>query len=441
MTITSSRSRQGSLPLAAILVTAALGLSACSNDAGTAGAPESFPVETGPVELTLATPSTQGGVENYYTPLIQAFTKENPNVTIKIEETPADQHGPVLRTRLQGGNAPDIFQTAAGRGNPNSFADLAEAGYLQDLSGQDWATGSVPTTAKELYFQDEKLFALPVDLSAFVMVQNEGVRESLGLKNPATLDDVIAQCETVKAAGKSLFALGGSSVPNTSVHAMEVAASVVYAKDPDWEQKRKNKEVTFAESDWKKVLERIVEFNKAGCYQEGAVGTGIQALFPAVAQGKSTAVFAPAGAIAALRAQVKDGKFDLGVLPGESSGDSRLILSPTNALALNAESAHKGTALKFLEFLAQRENQDALAKANGNLSITSALSGEAPDAYPALDPYFADGASKTIVQPNLLWPNNAVNEALGTGVQGLLTGQATPEQVLKSMDAAYDRGA
>ena len=39
--------------------------------------------------------------------------------------------------------------------------------------------------------------------------------------------------------------------------------------------------------------------------------------------------------------------------------------------------------------------------------------------------------------PNAAWPNAGVYDALGTGVQGLLTGQKTVEQVLDDMDAAW----
>ena len=49
--------------------------------------------------------------------------------------------------------------------------------------------------------------------------------------------------------------------------------------------------------------------------------------------------------------------------------------------------------------------------------------------------------SKHVPLPNLFWPNGGVYDALGTGVQGLLTGQATPEVVLEAMDAAWEQTA
>ena len=417
----------------------ALALSACG---GGDTASEPIVEETGPVEISLATPAyAGGGAGNPYLALIDAFKAENPNVTVKLVESPADQHGQTLRTQLQAGNAADLFYVTAGRGNNQSFASLAEAGYLHDLTDQEWAADAIPESAKNLYYDDDKLFAVPADLAPLTQLQNTKVLTELGLEQATTLDEVLEQCKTARAAGKSLFAVAGTSAANMGLHAMQLAAGIVYAQDPQWDAKREKKETTFADSDWTKVLEQIVEFKDAGCYQDGAAGAGFDQLFPSVAQGKVVAAFAPAGAVAALRGQVKDGSFDVAVIPGEKPEDSRLIASPGNALAVNAAGKHKGTALKFLEFLAQPANQDALAKANGNVSITAAVSGTVPSQYPTLEPFFAEPDKKIVTQPNYLWPNSGVYDSLGTGIQGLLTGQATPDQVLKTMDEQYDRGA
>ncbi|MFJ4208054.1 ABC transporter substrate-binding protein [Paenarthrobacter sp. NPDC089675] len=436
---TSSAGRRF-LSAAALASVTALALGACSGSGNSASAP--ITEETGPVEITLATPAfTGGGAGNPYLALIDAFKAKNPNITVKLVESPQDQHGQTMRTQLQAGNAPDIFYVTAGRGNNQSFTALADAGYLQDLTDQKWATDAIPASAKNLYYDDGKVFAVPADLAPLTELENTGVLKELGLKQATTLNEVIDQCKTARAAGKSLFALAGTSGPNTGLHAMQLAASIVYAKDPDWDAKREKKETSFANSDWKKVLEQILKFKDAGCYQDGAAGAGFDQLFPAVAQGKVAAVFAPAGAVAALRGQVKDGSFDVNVIPGETAGDTRLIASPGNALAVNAAGKHKGSSMKFLAFLAEPANQDALAKSNGNVSIAAAVAGKVPSQFPTLEPFFSEPEKKIVTQPNYLWPNSGVYDSLGTGIQGLLTGQATPDQVLKTMDEQYDRGA
>lgn len=41
--------------------------------------------------------------------------------------------------------------------------------------------------------------------------------------------------------------------------------------------------------------------------------------------------------------------------------------------------------------------------------------------------------------PNQAWANASVYDAMATGVQGLLTGQSSIDQVLASMDTAWDQ--
>ncbi|MFJ6535181.1 ABC transporter substrate-binding protein [Paenarthrobacter sp. NPDC091711] len=430
---TSSRAQRRLVRLAPVTLLA-LFLSACS------GTPEATPTEeTGPVEILLATPAYAGGDTNPYEPLMAAFTQENPNITIKLVETPNDQHGQTIRTQLQAGNAPDIFYVTAGRGINQSFGSLADAGYLEELTGQQWAADTVPDSARSLYFEDNKLYAMPVDLAPLGQITNIGALRDLGVGPATTFREVLDQCKLASAAGKSLYGLAGASAANNGMHAMQIAASTVYAQDPDWDAKRDKGEAKFVGSDWQVVLERILQLKSADCYQDGVAGAGMDQLFPAVAQGKVTAAFTPAGAVAALRAQVTTGEFDVSIFPGNEAGDSRLLATPVNALAVNAAGKHKTSALKFLEFLAKPSSQDELAKLNGNVAMTAALSGSIPAQFPTLESYFKD-ESRIIAQPNLVWPNSGVFDALGTGVQGLLTGQATPEQVLKAMDDAYDRG-
>ena len=63
---------------------------------------------------------------------------------------------------------------------------------------------------------------------------------------------------------------------------------------------------------------------------------------------------------------------------------------------------------------------------------------DAENARPGYEPIgdLLDSGSFTGL-PNATWPNPAVYDALGVGVQGLLTGQKTVDQVLEEMDAAW----
>ncbi|NAZ83545.1 extracellular solute-binding protein, partial [Kineococcus sp. R8] len=419
---------------AAAALAATSALTACGGGSGSADE------GGGDVTVTMAVQTPQSG-EGAFRPMVAAFEKANPTIDIDLVETPTDSYANVLRTQLQGGNAPDVFYGTAGRGNLNAVLSLGEAGFVEPLTGEAWAEAAVPPSATSLYVSDGELYALPVDLVPASIVVNNDTYAELGLPKATTFAELLQQCRTLAGQGKSEFAIAGSAGPNLGMHALQLAASTVYSADPDWNAKRQAGSVTFAGSpEWQSVMTKVVQMNEAGCYQEGAVGAGFGEITQAVAGGAALGLFAPAGAASDLATGNPGKQFGQAVLPGDTAEQTRLSVTPSNALAISAESQHKDAARKVLEFFAEPANQDAVAVAGGNLSLAAVGGGTVPADLADLTP-FLDDESKQVPLGNLAWPNGNVYDVLGSGIQGLLTGQATPEQVLTSMDQAWDQGS
>ena len=115
------------------------------------------------------------------------------------------------------------------------------------------------------------------------------------------------------------------------------------------------------------------------------------------------------------------------------------VTSANYAWAINAASddAVKASAQEFLDWAGS-------ARADGCLRRAVRLRGRSrprPDnlapAYEPIGELLETGAFVGL--PNASWPNPDVYDALGAGVQGLLTGQKTVDQVLEEMDAAWDK--
>src|SRR5262245_26667811 len=77
-----------------------------------------------PVTLTL-TSITDAKVG--WEPLIAAYKKVAPNVTIKASYAPTDQLQTALRAQLGAGNAPDLFAAWPGNGSAMAIQQLAPA--------------------------------------------------------------------------------------------------------------------------------------------------------------------------------------------------------------------------------------------------------------------------------------------------------------------------
>ena len=267
--------------IAATAIAAALVLTACSSSsdsgsssASASGGSGSAAASGEAVTITLGTQTAQGG-EGPYRPVVAAFEQENPNITVNLVETPTDSYAQVLRTQLQAGNAPDVFYGQPGAGNPNAILPSGEAGYAADLSSYSWATGAIPAGSETLFTVDGKTYGIPVDLAPVSMIANLTAYKELGIEPATTLDEALEQCATARAAGKSLYMIAGAGPPNLGLFASQVAASLVYGADPDWNTKRANNEVTFAGSaEWQATLQQVIDYKDKGCFPDGVEGAG-----------------------------------------------------------------------------------------------------------------------------------------------------------------------
>lgn len=431
----SRRKRPARFTVIALAAGSALALTSCTSPDTGANPASGAPDE--PVTLRM---SVLGGpVQSAYAVMAKAYSEEFPNVTFEIEEVPNEQYGEVLRTQLQGGNAPEIFYVTGGSGNPHSVLPLAEAGYLVSLDGtvaDELVTGEARNTIE----YDGQIWAQALDFVPVSNIYNQTVAEEIGLELPfETVDDVLDACEVAAEAGKSLLMFAGAAVQNAGLTTMQMAAPRVYSEQPDWNTLRNEGEVSFSDTlGWKQSLEQILEMRDAGCFQRGAEAGAIADNTPAVAAGTALGSFGPGGLTGDMKRVNPEAEFVATAFPGEDTSQQYIFASPSNLMAVNATAtaAEQAAALAFLDWIAEPTNADETASISGNLSIRAGAGAALPPQYEMIEPFFEEGNFQAL--PNLMWPSPEVYNALGTGVQGLFTGQTTVEAVLAAMDAAWD---
>jgi raffinose/stachyose/melibiose transport system substrate-binding protein len=411
----------------AVPTIAALALTGCAASTGTTSSAQ------GSQEFSLSF-ATSNTIESPFQVLGEKYMEANPNVKITFNPQPNDSYDQTLRTQLQAGNASDIVVTSPGSGQGRSILPLAEAGFLEPLD--DSAKELLPEGSASTFGPEGKVFGQATAITVSALVTNEAAVKDAG-EFPADFTALEEQCKSLESSGKSLFALAGAAPPNTGLTAMSLAASRVYAEDPQWNEKRAAKEVTFAGSDgWKSALEAVNTLKDAGCFQKGAAGAGFDAITKGLASGTSLAGFIPATSWKQLQSAAAGSEFNVRALPAEGSGNEYLYASANYAFSINAASKNKDAAKAFLEWAAEPEQTKAFAEIDGALPVSGLDSYDFDGgAYKNVGDLIKDGKYGPL--PNIQWPNSAVYDALATGVQGIITGQKTPEQVLQAMDAAW----
>jgi raffinose/stachyose/melibiose transport system substrate-binding protein len=421
-----------SLASAAVVGVGCLGLAACGgDDSGDGGDGNGSGGDSG---IVFGVPQQQTG-ESPYKALAAAYTEETGNA-VEVKEFPGDSLPQAIRTQLQSGNAPDVFYTTGGSGNPQSTIPYAEAGSLAPITSEA-ASAAVPENQSDAFVFEDELYGLPVDLDTSGPVFNQGAADEAGVTYPTTYDELLSVCGDVADDGKSFIVLAGAMPPNTGQLGMILAAESVYAAEPDWNAQRAAGDVTFADSEgWQQAMGKVTELQEAGCFQEGAEGASFDAITNGLGQATSYMALTPGGAASDLMTGIPGSTFTIQPWPGATAEETILVASANDALSINADAKNPEGAQEFVDWMAQPEQAVAFAEISGGVPTSGLEDATLPDQYAPVLPFLEEG--NYIPLANQTWSSGAVYDAMGAGIQGMLTGQASVDDVLASMDEAWD---
>ena len=422
-------SRTVRLPLLAAPIAGILLLAGCAGGGSPSGTDE--PTAAG---FTLMVAQANDD-DDFYAQTIDAYVAET-GANIEVIPYPSEGYNSQVTTQLQAGNAADMMVIAPGSGQLLSVVSLAESGMLEPLGGK--TSDVIPDGTESLYELDGKLYGQPTGLAPVGLVYNSKSAEESGVSTfPATYKELLASCSTVRDSGKSFIVLAGGIPFNTGLMAQLVSATRVYDENPDWNEQRAAGKVSFADSTgWKETLNDIIELKDSGCFQDGVEGGTFDNITAGLGGGTALAAAVPGSAATSIGEATGNALTVQAFPPAE--GQSDLLLASANyAWAINASATDdaKAAAQAFLDWVGQPEQAKAYADLAGMVPISGATEDNLLAPYKPVGALLESGAFVGL--PNASWPNPAVYDTLGTGVQGLLTGQKTIDQVLTEMDAAW----
>ncbi|MET1019222.1 MAG: extracellular solute-binding protein [Microterricola sp.] len=374
--------------------------------------------------------------DDYYAQILDMYSEET-GVEIEVIPYPSDAYNTQVTTQLQAGNAADMMILAPGTGQAISVVTLAEAGFLEPLN--ETSAGVVPAGSEAEFEFDGETYAQPTALTPVGMVFNVTAADEAGVSEyPATYEDLLAACSDVRDSGKTFTVLAGGIPFNTGLFSMLISATRVYADTPDWNEQRAAGDVTFADSGWRDVLEDILEMNDSGCFQDGVAGGTFDSITQGLGGGTSLTAAVPGSAAASI-GTATGAELNVQAFPPAEGQKAFTVTGANYSWAINASSddAVKASAQAFLDWVAQPENAKAYADLAGAVPITGIVPDELLPQYAPIGDLLASGEYSGL--PSATWPNPEVYSTLGSGVQALLTGQKTVDQVLDEMDAAWDQ--
>jgi multiple sugar transport system substrate-binding protein len=178
---------------------AALLLTSCGFG-GASSTSSSEPGASGTVTtLTMLAPTYSDGTKALWTKVIKDFEAANPDVKVNLETQSWENVEGVLKTKIQGNKAPDIY-------NGGAFAEFAAEGLLAPTS--DVASEATIADFQASFAENEKVdgtqYGLPLIASARALFYNKSLMEEAGVASvPTTWDELYSAAKAVSEKTKA----------------------------------------------------------------------------------------------------------------------------------------------------------------------------------------------------------------------------------------------
>lgn len=319
------------------LAIAALALSSCSGaDAGTSGSEDA-----GGTVRFLGPEDPQ-----VFAPVIAAFEKGHPDITVEYTQVPFDQYATTLQQRLSAkDDTIDVFAVD----QPN-LAQIAAQGFLEDLSDlKDEAKEATSAAQYDINIYDDKMYALSIWNSTQMLFYNKDLLAAAGIEAPAIDPAARWTWEQVAEAGRAAQAAGAESgLLLEQVEAYyQLQPLIESAGGGSGISGDEMLDVDVTDAGWNKALSWYADTFASGLSPRGVGGFQTSAVFT----DQKVAFFV--GGPWDVGGFAENADFDWGIAPHPYfEGGSEVTPTGSWSWGINTASKNKAAAREFLEFAA-----------------------------------------------------------------------------------------
>lgn len=340
--------------------------------------------------------------------IIADFQKANPNITVK--ETVVADSDQVLVSRMASHDIPDIFVIW-----PNeSWFQMVDAGYCMDLTGKEFL-GNIQKSALDPFLRDGKNYVVPISYNTMGIWYNVDMYQKAGVEIPKTWDELMANCEKLKAAGLTPFVTSAQ----TASHSREVGQAFL-ASMPNYDTfiGDANNATMDVTKPYGADLNRLAEIMHSMIQnsQPDVMGMSYDQSFSDFGTGKGAMLVDGSWAypsITAANAEIKLGFFPI---PGDDANYVMATAYPGDfSISVSSETKKADATLKFVSYLTTKEAAGYYAQNDGSMSCVADVD-YVPEHLKYQQSIIASGKYK--LNPDVFWVTAAC-DAFGTACQNL----------------------
>ncbi|MGP1908829.1 ABC transporter substrate-binding protein [Metabacillus sp. JX24] len=329
-----SRKWMAGLGIASMLMAGVL--SGCSSDgASKEGA------DGEKTEVTLAGWGGNPTEEKLLKQTIADFEEKHPNIDVKLEVI-TEQYMDVIKTRLIGGEGPDVFYLDA-----FEAPALIETGVIEPLDEyvtEDFDVADFEKPLLEAFIADDKTYGFPKDYSTLALFYNKKMLADAGVEVPQTWDEFREAAKTLTKDGKYGFGV-----------APELARQFWLAESLGGDVVKDGK-ANFASAEVAEALKPIIDMHNVDKSAVEPKEVGATWGGEVFGQQKAAMVIEGNWAIPFLADTFPDVEYGTAELPSVNGEKSTMAYSV--AYVMNAASEKKEASWELLSYLTGKEGME-----------------------------------------------------------------------------------
>lgn len=374
--------------------------------------------------------------------------EEKNGVKVNFElYAPSDAYAQKVRAAAQGMNLPDIFSVL---GEKYDFSAFIKAGHISDLNAymkennQEWkkrfyakALAVNEFTEGNAYNVQPGIYGVPIDIMTIMMLYNKDLFRELGLnpnRPPLTWEDFINIGKKLKEAKKQGLVSGWGEIWMIDCLANNFAFNLM-GKDKVLATIKGD--IPYTDADWVKVFALFKEMQDAGLLYNGLVSMVNKTAEQLFANGRAVFAFNGSWCVNVYKGMNPELNYAAMFVPRVSEQHPLSVWGGAgSSFMVNERSKNKEEAVKFLKWLTEKEQQVFLSEQTNNLPSNKEAVGK-------ISPVLAQfaGAIEFSTHPRV-WSASEfslVIEAFDKGIQSVIIGEKTPEQLAQEVQKIKER--
>lgn len=363
------------------------------------------------------------------------FGEMHPDLNIDLTIIDREAYKTQIRNFLTA-NTPDVANWYAA----NRMKPYVDAGLFEDISDV-WAEDDMAALAstKGAMTLDGKQWGVPYTYYQWGVYYRKDIFEELGLAEPATFEEEIANCQKILDSGRKCYTIGTKFLwtaggwfdyLNMRTNGYDFHSALL-AGEKKWD----SDEVRATFANWRKLIDM-------GAFIDNHTSYSWQEALPFMLKGEATAYLMGNFAVAPMReGGLTDDQLDFYQFPAITEGVAMAEDAPTDTFHIPSGASNKEAAKAFLRFVVSADNQ-TLINNGANLGQLPVNANSSVDDDKFLKEGFAMLSSNSPGGVAQFFDRDAPAEMAKVGMEGLQEFMVKPDnldKILARLDKAAER--